>query len=596
MVYGLVGALLVAVSGNLATVAEVLRGPWSRGWQTFHSSIPGLEMVVRTVTGFIASLRSGGRLLEPFNYWTPSRVIPDTINEFPFWSFLFADLHPHLIAIPFTLLALGLALVIVIQPDHSPLPRGEALARFVMSGLTVGAFGAINSWDLPTYLGVMVVAIGLGEWLARGRIQVIGFAVRVGLVVLLAFGFFLPFYISYQAFASGIGLVQKRDDVGYYLAIFGFFIFLLITYLIIDLRDQRRSVMTRLLRLTVTGLDRWPRLQSLWRSLVHSGEGLSTLLTGLGVFGLVLVLCAVTGQMIFVFLFPLFALCLGLMATGDPQPERIFVLLLIGTGLLISIGVEIFFLRDWLQGGSAYRMNTLFKFFIQVWIFFAVASGAVLPAILQRMPRPTLRRNGALLWWSAFAVLSFSVALFPLLGIPARVNDRFPNARPPVGTLDGMAFMTVGVYTYDWQGRNYRVELNYDYDAIRWLQQNVDGSPVIAEAVLPYYREFGARVSSMTGLPALLASQHAQEQRYGDTQVGPREDDVRFIYNETSMERVMPKLRQHRVRYIYVGQLERNLYTPQGLAKFDQAVGIYLDLVYENPKVKIYRVRDDGRG
>ena len=122
-----------------------------------------------------------------------------------------------------------------------------------------------------------------------------------------------------------------------------------------------------------------------------------------------------------------------------------------------------------------------------------------------------------------------------------------------------------------------------------WLLRNVQGSPVIAEAVLPYYRELGARMSAYTGLPTLVGNQHEQEQRPGDTQVGPRERG-RAIFTDTSYDKIRPLLEKHHVRYIYVGQLEQGIYPASGLAKFDQAVGQYLDLVYENPKVKIYRV------
>ena len=151
--------------------------------------------------------------------------------------------------------------------------------------------------------------------------------------------------------------------------------------------------------------------------------------------------------------------------------------------------------------------------------------------------------------------------------------------------------MSVGKYSFDWQGKNYQVDLSFDYQAIQWLLRNVQGSPVIAEAVLPYYRELGARVSAYTGLPTLVGNQHEQEQRPGDTQVGPRENDARSIYSDASFDKIAPLLQKHHVRYIYVGQLEQDIYPAAGLAKFDQAVGVSLDLVYENPKVKIFEVK-----
>ena len=60
--------------------------------------------VVGNLDGLWQAVDSGATLgacgPPPFDYWRSSRVIPYTINEFPFWSFLYADLHAHLIDLP----------------------------------------------------------------------------------------------------------------------------------------------------------------------------------------------------------------------------------------------------------------------------------------------------------------------------------------------------------------------------------------------------------------------------------------------------------------------------------------------------------------
>jgi len=49
-------------------------------------------------------------------YWNPSRAIPgDVITEFPFFTFTYADLHAHMIALPVTILALGWALSVLLR-------------------------------------------------------------------------------------------------------------------------------------------------------------------------------------------------------------------------------------------------------------------------------------------------------------------------------------------------------------------------------------------------------------------------------------------------------------------------------------------------
>ncbi|MBC7225060.1 MAG: DUF2298 domain-containing protein, partial [Anaerolineae bacterium] len=99
---GLLGSCFVAVLGNLATPAQLFRRFAEVSGSNFTSSIPGLQTLVRAVPGML-KVWAGEATLPPFNYWEPSRVIPFTINEFPYWSFLFADLHPHMIGIPFTI-------------------------------------------------------------------------------------------------------------------------------------------------------------------------------------------------------------------------------------------------------------------------------------------------------------------------------------------------------------------------------------------------------------------------------------------------------------------------------------------------------------
>jgi uncharacterized membrane protein len=112
---------------------------------------------------------------------------------------------------------------------------------------------------------------------------------------------------------------------------------------------------------------------------------------------------------------------------------------------------------------------------------------------------------------------------------------------------------------------------------------------VVAEAPLPYYREFGLKVASYTGLPTLLGA-HQNEQRY-DWQVGPRSDDANNLYRTTDLEEARQLISRLHVTYIYVGQLERSVYPTEGLEKFEglRTAG-ELGLVYENPGVRVYEV------
>jgi YYY domain-containing protein len=194
-----------------------------------------------------------------FNYWDASRIINDTINEFPYWTFLFADLHPHLINMPFTVMAVLFILNLVLAGAYrKPLllvSGNSALSwwqasrlrvastlgwlwgsgatgalTFVLFALNLGALLVINSWDFPTYLGLagggaVVALLLLGrprrEWQAgapaasdtslrshltfREQVGMYGTALAsVGLLAGLSLLAYLPFFLNFKAFYTAI--------------------------------------------------------------------------------------------------------------------------------------------------------------------------------------------------------------------------------------------------------------------------------------------------------------------------------------------------------------------------------------------------------
>jgi uncharacterized membrane protein len=146
--------------------------------------------------------------------------------------------------------------------------------------------------------------------------------------------------------------------------------------------------------------------------------------------------------------------------------------------------------------------------------------------------------------------------------------------------------MTVGSYT--WPDDQNRIVLASDYQAIRWLQDNVRGTPVLAEAPIGYYREFGGRVSSYTGLPALYNEQHEREQRYG-WQNARRSREVDVFFMSVDLEETMQIARELGVEYVYIGPLERTIY-PRTQKFDDLVVRGEMAVAYQNDQVTIYQV------
>jgi uncharacterized membrane protein len=382
--------------------------------------------------------------------------------------------------------------------------------------------------------------------------------------------------------------VRSGTELRLFVTIWGFFLLLVMGLLWTILTWGRpREALLRCLGLLLRRSARLPRLLDLHQSLVTRPRpgyfaGLLVLLGAV----LLSATLVVLELWVLALLSPLLILFGLLLLRRQTTTEDSFTTLLVFLGLGILAGCEVVFLRDFLQGGDYYRMNTIFKFYTQAWVLLAVATGASVPRTWKRFS--AIKRAPLRYGFQSLAVFLFlSSTIFFFLGTWQRVDDRFPGPRPSLGTLDGSAFMTVGSYT--WPDDDNRIQLAYDHQAIDWFLENVKGTPVVAEAPLPYYREFGLKVASYTGLPTLLGA-HQNEQRY-DWQVGPRSDDANALYQTTNLSEARELISKMDVSYIYVGQLEQSVYPSEGLEKFEalRAEG-ELDLVYQNPGVKVYQV------
>jgi YYY domain-containing protein len=546
-----------------------------------------VTLLLGNLQGLAWLLDAAGQLLRggtlPFyDYWSASRVIPYTINEFPLWSFTFADLHPHLIAMPFGVLVLGLALNWL--SSHLRLSLEQAFLNVVVLGIALGALGAINTWDLPTYALLVLGALMLRGW-RSGRGSVAGGLARgfvaAAVIVLLAVAAYWPFYASYvpqigdghgPLLARFLGWVRDASPLESWLQVWGGWLFIAISYVLAEwVRGRRRAGSKR-------------------------GSSRGLLVGLLALFAVVAVLAAVGRPTAALAALPL-CLALLLVVRRDRSAEDAFTALLLVMGLAVIGGVELLYLRDFLAGSEWYRMNTLFKFYMPAWLFMGVAAARMLPATWDAARRSPVWLRVP--WGAAASVLLAGSFVFLVIGVRNRVDDRFPGARPPLGTLDATAYMTVGEYT--WPDQDSVIALRHEREAIQWLLRNVSGTPVIAEApagsytvdgesvAYDYYRAGGLRVASLTGFPTFVG-QHQYEQRPGD-QVAERTTQAQRLFQTTDIAEARRLLSELRVGYVYVGRLERILFSADALRKFDVLVdGSDLAVIYRNPDVTIYRV------
>lgn len=576
---GLASTVGLLVLGNLGTVRMIWQGLQRLAAVGRLEDAGFLQHWVWTLQG-LARFITGTNLAYGSGdwYWIPSRAIPgEPITEFPFFTFLYADPHAHLYALPLTLLVLAWALSLLRGRWQWAGPQGKgAWLRFGLSfflgALVIGGLWPTNSWDFPTYLGLGLLAVvyTAGRYASDklGAFQLSPAASRllqsVAAAALLVVAAKLLYYPFAYWFGQGYTEIQpwKGDHTPFwsYLTHWGLFLFVLISWLVWETRDWMAKT-------PVSALN---RLRP-YRGWIQAGVVLLLVLT-LG--GLLL------GVHIAWLALPMAAWALVLMLRpGQPDAKRL-VLLMTAVALALTLAVEVIVLK-----GDIGRMNTVFKFYFQAWTLFSLSAAAALMWLLPAVAKEWLPgwRSG---WQVALGLLVGGAALFPLMAGLDKITDRMSAQAPH--TLDGMQYMATSVYSQNGQ----EMDLHQDYEAIHWMQENVQGSPVIVEAnTTEYY--WGNRFTIYTGLPGVVGwSWHQRQQRaiVPSDWVTSRLDEVAQFYGTLDRQQAEDFLRKYDVHYIIVGQLEAIMYPGLGLEKFAEWDGSLWKEVYHQDDTTIYEV------
>ncbi|MDD2920830.1 MAG: DUF2298 domain-containing protein [Anaerolineales bacterium] len=522
-------------------------------------------------------------------YWFPSRVIPapndvEPITEFPLFTFLYSDMHAHMLAMPITLFIIVWAVSFI--KARARMSRAEWIAALGVGALMIGALRPTNTWDLYTYFPLAALAViytlyqnlflatetteknffNLGNLRALCGDKVIKAVIAVGAVGLLyelSSLLYSPFNYWY---AQGYGQVTSwfgsHTPVSSYLTQWGLFLFIIIAWLIWETREW----------MAATPIS---HLQKLRGYMLSIEIGLAAIIALLAYF-------AAKGARVGVFALPL-AVWAGILILRPNMPDvKRFALLMIGTALIITIAVEIVVLV-----GDIGRMNTVFKLYLQAWMLLAVSAAAAFGWLIAAFPFWRFRWRAV--YQMGLYILVSGAFLFTLTASVDKTSDRMNPDAPH--TLDSMTYMKTSQH---WDGNI--MDLGEDYRAIRWMQDNVKGSPVIAEANCTEYR-WCTRFTIYTGLPGVVGWNWHQRQQRGhiSTDVQQRVDEVGVFYVTLDAEWTREFLKKYQVKYIIVGQLERNVYpSPDaeiGMAKFKQYEGKYWKAVYHENNTTIYEVK-----
>ncbi len=524
LAFGLLGGVTLQGAFSLA-----------RSWGgSLRAGVAGAALTA--IVGNLAGLREwliNKRHLDWDYFWATSRVLPNTINEYPVWSLTFADLHAHVLAMPLLLLLFACSLQFV----RTHTDQGSRLRQRLLHAALLGASAAFvaltNAWDVPLLAGLLPLVALMSTW-SDGRFS-LSCAGRAAIGYVVALATFLLAVLPVSVRPGALPGFGRNMDEGRgvdILTVFGLFFFLAFA---VGFSYANR-------RLAASGLSPLRR----WGALLASI--------------LLLILLAVRSVDIFLaagVLFFLYA-AVGLADRGEERLAFGFI----AASFFLVFFAQRFYIID--------RMNTFFKLYFETWLLLAISTsvlafgGRERVGTFRRWPLPAR---------AVFVLLAAAALFTSATGVAGALGRHFGAYSGP--SLDGLRYL--------------EESRPGEYLAVNWMRNRIRGTPVTLEAQGASYQDFG-RISMLTGLPTVLGwDYHVKQRGNPDAEIEARKRIVEQIYSSPNPDSVEGPLRRYHVGYVYVGWLERKTYPSAGLKKFDTAKNLFT-LAYENRESKIYRV------
>lgn len=644
---GLLGALFVALLGNLAGFLESMQGI-GLGSLAFWRWLDVKDLNCLGGSGFTEPLLNCPQItgLAPerfYWWWRASRVLTDrdlagsaieVIDEFPFFSFLLGDMHPHVLGLPFVLLAVGLALALVLRVDRGSSRQvdretrrhvGEVLDAFPMRGagfalyaLCLGGLAFLNTWDFPIYVFLVMLALGAALAWRRGGLswRSAGQAL-LGAAALGAAGvaLYLPFYAGFQSQAGGLlpnFIFPTR--LSQFFVMFGPLLVAAILLLVALSRGQRGllrrgagflalAVLLPIVFLgaalllglaTPGGQALVARLQDL-PMVQQAGIATAGQLAGevarirLGAPWTYLLLAGLIAWVA--------ALLVGVAGraqSGDRPEQSIDGQARSDSSLSSDRTDQSTNLPLYQSPVITFALLTLLTALLLTFsvefvylrdsfgtrmntVFKFYYQAWVLLALIASFSVVYLARYaGRALRWGGLtliALLTVAGLFYPVFATITRA-ERFQTDP----TLDGTAYLAR--------------QNPGDAAAAAWLRANVPGVATVLEAWGGSYT-YAGRISAQTGLPTLLGWEGHELQWRGDTVLqDQRKPVVDRIYGSATGAELQGLLNRWQIDYVVVGGQEQQTYgiTPQSEARLAQI----MELVYDSDGVRIYRNRQAG--
>jgi len=585
---------------------------------TFQALLgPFFLLVISNVEGFLEILHTRGLFWQPgMNFWTwldipelreapppltslmpqrlgwwwwrASRVIMDydfnnkwtgdVINEFPAFSFLLGDLHPHVISIPFFLLSIGTAFNLYRGGFHGEfnihIAKFDISKKgFLLSAIIVGGIAFLNTWDVLPIVSLLVLSYIFSRGISWKLDDFLNSILFGFLVLFAAFILYFPFFIGFNSQAGGILPNFMYITRGAQLWVMWGTLFIPIFTLLLYFIKVKKSTDWKTAWITTLGLLMFLSFSTLgvgfiiyWlhpelANLILASQQLTLgefLLSSLNrrfinIGSLITILSLLVLTLAFLF-------GEGKANSSSKQNQMLwFIFLLIIIGTLLILGPEFLYLKD----NFGYRINTIFKFYYQAWTMLSIVAAFSVATLMSYL------KGRSRIFAHLISAVVFIVGLaYPMLAFPYKAN----NFKP--------AF---GFYLDDFH--RIQRETPDEAAAILWLQKAPDG--VIVEATGGPYSNFG-RISMYTGLPTVLGwGNHEGQWRGAEFQniLVQRSTDIETLYSTSNWSITKIILDRYDIHYIVIGHLERISYRVM-----EEKFNTHLPIGFQQGNVIIYEI------
>ena len=467
---------------------------------------------------------------EIFDYWRSTRIISMNssgleINEFPFFTFLFADMHAHLMSIPLIISLISVSFIFFYEFFYNN-SKLKNLAILLFLSLITGAIKATNTWDYPLVIIIVFFSVFFSCFLSGGKIhlRLVRFLLYFSFYYFMSKVLFLNFENNFIMPDFGISFSKWKTPA---------IIMLEILFIPIILSSIFIFIYTYSLRLKIQYLKFKfsQRKIFIFLSLVFS------------IFLLCLFFKLTSIFLLLVLLFSILIIAIIKLILFESD-SRLFlwIALLIIIGFGIPVLTDIFVVNDDIN-----RMNTVFKFNFQSWIILNLGASLLIPLIFQDVISKKVKK----IFFSLILLLFIFGMSYPVYSIRPRLLDRFSNNY--LG-LKGNQYMLSSIYLYNGN----LINLSDSYDAINWINANIQGNPIIVENSAELYT-WSSVISINTGLPSVLGwDWHEKQQRsLNSNAVTLRKKQIEEFYTTSSEEFIKDFLDYYSVELIIYGPVER---------------------------------------